>query len=227
MAMKGDGERPSRLHRARNALERFAPVVWMKSMSETNNTTGLIQLPSLGWRFSEPHPELQEMFHSVAREAPRNIDWSFMENKNSLLVPSRLIAEGGPDGDWNGLRGEISQNDQAFCVAASEDIELIIDAIAARPAPSAAARISVFQIAKSSADELVCVAEALTGEPEVGMVFRAVGTPGVEVRLTALSWYPPRPETRRYGPLAKVTLVGEGAGLLGRKELLVSFPVAD
>ncbi|WP_371619926.1 hypothetical protein [Streptomyces sp. NBC_00454] len=199
----------------------------MKSASETNNITGLIQLPSLGWRFSEPHPELQEMFHSVAREAPRNIDWSFTEKRNSLLVPSRLIAEGGPDGDWIDLRGEISQSDQAFCLAASEDIELIIDVIAAQPELPTAARISVFQIAKSSADELVCVVQAFTGEPAAGMVFRAVGVPGVEVRLTALSWYPPRPETKRHGPLAKVTLVGEGAGLIDRKELLVSFPGAD
>ncbi|MEU9236617.1 hypothetical protein [Streptomyces subrutilus] len=224
MAMKGEGRQLSRFQRARSALERFAPVVWMKSTSETDNTTGLVQLSSIGWRFSEPHPELREMFHSVTREAPRNIDWSFTEKKNSLIVPSRLITEGGSDGEWNDLRSTISQNDQAFCIAASEDIELIIDEIASQPALPTAARISVFQIAKSSADELMCVAEGLTGEPQVGMVFQAVGVPGVEVRLTALRWYPPRPETKRLGPLAKVTLVGQGAGLIGRKELLVSLP---
>ncbi|MBT2456503.1 hypothetical protein [Streptomyces sp. ISL-86] len=70
----------------------------------------------------------------------------------------------------------------------------------------------------------MCVAASFTGEAQVGMVFRAVGVPGVEVRLTALRWYPPRPETRRRAPLAKVTLVGDGAGRIGRKELLVSAP---
>ncbi|MFF3620796.1 hypothetical protein [Streptomyces sp. NPDC002467] len=194
------------------------------SISETKTTTGLVQLPLLGWRFSEPHPELQEMFHSVVREAPRNTEWSFTERRNSLIFPSRLITEGGPDGDWRDLRSDIEQNDQEFCAAASKDVERIIDAIAAQPALPTAARISVFQIAKSSTDELVCVAQGFTGEPQVGMVFQAVGVPGVKVRLTALRWYPPRPETKRHGPLAKVTLVGTGAGLIGRKELLVCLP---
>ena len=223
--MKSEEEQLSRFRRARNALERFAPVFWMKSTAETNNITGLVQLPSLGWRFSEPHAELQEMFNSLVRDVPRNTDWSFTEKKNSLILPSRLMPEAGPDGESGDLEGAITQNDQAFCIAASEDIELIIDAMAAQPALPTATRISVYQIAKSSADELVCVAEGFTGEPQVGMVFQAVGLPGVEVRLTALRWYPPRPETQRRGPLAKVTLVGEGAGLIGRKELLVSFPV--
>ncbi|MFD7556412.1 hypothetical protein ACFV9E_17975 [Streptomyces sp. NPDC059835] len=224
MEMKDEEERLPRFQRARNALERFAPVFWMKSTSETNHMTGFVQLPSLGWRFSEPHPELREMFQSVVRDAPRNTDWSFKEKKNSLILPSRLISEGGPDGDFGDLASAISQNDQEFCIAASDDIELIIDAIAAQPALPTATRISVFQIAKSSADELVCVAEGFTGEPQVGMVFQAVGVPGVEVRLTALRWYPPRPETKRHDPLAKVTLVGKGAGLIGRKDLLVSLP---
>lgn len=224
MAMKDEGIQLSRFQRARNTIGRFAPVVWMKSLSETDEITGLVRLPTIGWRFSEPHPELQEMFHSATREAPQNIDWSFTEKRNSLIVPSRLIAEGGPDGQWNELRSDIEQNDQEFCIASSEDIELIIDAIAAQPALPTATRISVHQIARSSADELVCVAESFTGELQVGMVFQAVGVPGVEVRLTALRWYPPRPETKRLGPLAKVTLVGNGAGLLGRKELLVGLP---
>ncbi|KJY44273.1 hypothetical protein VR46_21425 [Streptomyces sp. NRRL S-444] len=138
-------------------------------------------------------------------------------------MPTRLINESGPDGaGLNDLAAAISQHDQEFCVAASEDIELIILAIAAQPAPPTAARLYVTQLAKSSAEELLCVAESLTGEAQVGMVFRAVGVPGVEVLLTALRWYPPRPETRRRGPLAKITLAGSGAGRIGLKELLVS-----
>lgn len=58
-----------------------------------------------------------------------------------------------------------SQNDQEFCIAASEDIDLIIDAIATQPAPPTSTRVPVFQIAKSSADELVCVVKVCTGEP--------------------------------------------------------------
>ncbi|WP_328763583.1 MULTISPECIES: hypothetical protein [unclassified Streptomyces] len=214
-----------RFQRARAALERFAPVVWLRSTSEINHTTGLVQLPTLGWRFSEPHPELNGMFASVVRDTPRNIAWFFGERKNSLIMPARLINESGPDGaDLNDLATAISQHDQEFCVAASEDIELIIQAIAAQPAPPTVARLYVTQLAKSSAEELLCVAESLTGEAQVGMVFRAVGVPDVEVRLTALRWYPPRLETRRRGPLAKVTLVGSGAGRIGLKELLVSVP---
>ncbi|MEV6575716.1 hypothetical protein [Streptomyces sp. NPDC051577] len=196
----------------------------MKSNSETNIITGLAEVPTIGWRFSEPHPELGEMFRSVTRDAPQNVDWTFKELRNSFIVPSR-IAESDTGGE--GPHDLSVTSDQDFCVAASEDIELIIDAIAAQPAPPTAARIFVFQIAKASADELVCVAESFTGEAQVGMVFRPVGLPDIEVRLTSLSWYPPRPETQRRGPLAKVTLVGKGAGMIGRKELLVSLPSAD
>ncbi|MFJ9078214.1 hypothetical protein ACIRO3_23710 [Streptomyces sp. NPDC102278] len=177
-----------------------------------------------GLGFSEPHPELAVMFRSVTRAAPRNVDWTFKELRNSFIVPSR-IAESDAGGE--GPHDLSVTSDQNFCVAASEDIELIIDAIAVQSAPPTAARILVFQIAKASADELVCVAESFTGEAHVGMVFRPVGLPDVEVRLTSLSWYPPRPETQRRGPLAKVTLVGKGAGMIGRKELLVSLPGAD
>ncbi|MFD3554947.1 hypothetical protein ACFWWA_23060 [Streptomyces goshikiensis] len=214
-----------RFHRARAALSRFAPVVWLRSISEIDHTTGLVQLPSLGWRFSEPHPELREMFTSVVRDAPRNIAWAFEERKNSAIVPARLIAEGKPDGeDFGDLRRAISQSDQEFCIAASEDIELIIQALAAQPALPIASRLYVTQLAKRSAEELVCVVESLTGEARAGMTFRAVGEPGVEVRLTALHWYPPRPETRRRAPLAKVTLIGAEAGRIGLKALLVSTP---
>ncbi|MFD8990043.1 hypothetical protein [Streptomyces goshikiensis] len=214
-----------RFQRARAALERFAPVVWLRSISEIDHTTGLVQLPSLGWRFSEPHPELREMFTSVVRDAPQNIAWAFEERKNSVIVPARLIAEGKPGGeDFGDLRRAISKSDQEFCVAASEDIELIIQAIASQPALPTASRLYVTQLVKHSTEELVCVVESLTGEAQVGMTFRAVGATGVEVRLTALQWYPPRPETRRRAPLAKVTLVGAEAGRIGLKELLVSTP---
>ncbi|MCX5145556.1 hypothetical protein OHB36_01980 [Streptomyces sp. NBC_00320] len=214
-----------RFQRAKAALERFAPVFWLSSTSEINRTTGLVQVPTLGWRFSEPHPELKGMFTSVVRDAPRNIAWFFGERKNSLIMPSRLINESGPDGgDLRDLGTAISQRDQEFCIAASEDVELIIQAIAAQPAPPTAARLYVTQLARSSAEELLCVAESLTGEARVGMVFRAVGAPDVEVQLTALRWYPTRPETARRGPLAKVTLVGNGAGQISVKELLVSVP---
>ncbi|MFK0253167.1 hypothetical protein [Streptomyces sp. NPDC090445] len=214
----------SRFHRAKAALERFAPVAQIRSTSEIG-ITGLIQVPSLLWRFSEPHPELKEMFTSVVRDAPQNITWFFEERRNSLIMPSRLVHEAGPGGEgYRDIAIDISQTDQEFCIAASQDIELIIQAIAEQPAPPTAARLYVTQLAKSSADELVCVAESLTGEARVGMAFRAVGTPDVEVRLTALHWYPPRPETRRRAPLAKVTLVGDGAGRIGLKELLVSVP---
>ncbi|MBT2546124.1 hypothetical protein J7E99_37045 [Streptomyces sp. ISL-44] len=225
MAVTNMVEPLSRFQRAKAALERFAPVAWIRSIREIDRTTGLIQVPSLGWRFSEPHPELKEMFTSVVRDAPRNIAWFFGERRNSLIVPSRLIDEAGPDGEeYGALRTAISQSDQGFCIAASEDIELIIQAIAAQPAPPTAARLYVTQLAKSSAEELVCVVESLTGETRVGMVFRAVDAPDVEVRLTALHWYPPRPETRRRAPLAKVTLAGDGAGRISLKELLVSVP---
>lgn len=196
----------------------------MKSNSETNGITHLVEPPTIGWRFSEPHPELREMFRSVTRNAPRNVDWTFKESRNSFIVPSR-IAESDAGGE--GPHDLSITSDQDFCVAASEDIELIIDALAAQPAPSTAARLFAFQIARASADELVCVAESFTGEAQVGMVFRPVGLPDVEGRLTALSWYPPRPETQRRGPLAKVTLMGKGVGRIGRKELLVSLPGAD
>ncbi|MGW4687532.1 hypothetical protein ACWEPM_21895 [Streptomyces sp. NPDC004244] len=214
----------SRFQRAKAALERFAPVAWIRSTSEIG-ITGLVQAPSLGWRFSEPHPELKEMFASVVRDAPQNISWFFGERGNSLIVPSRLVDEAGPDGEGYGdLRTAISKSDQEFCIAASQDIELIIQAIAAQPAPPTATRLYVRQLAKGSADELVCVVESFTGEARVGMVFRAVDAPDVEVRLAALHWYPPRPETRRRAPLAKVTLVGHGAGRIRIKELLVSVP---
>ncbi|MFD0271593.1 hypothetical protein ACFVGY_34225 [Streptomyces sp. NPDC127106] len=224
MAVTNMTEPLSRFHRAKAALERFAPVAWIRSTSEIGHT-GLIQVPSLGWRFSEPHPELKEMFTSVVRDAPQNITWFFGERRNSLIVPTRLVDEAGLDGEGYGdLKTAISQSDQGFCIAASEDIELIIRAIATQPAPPTAARLYVTQLAKSSAEELVCVVESLTGEAQVGMVFRAVGAPDIEIRLTALHWYPPRPETRRRAPLAKATLVGDGAGRIRLKELLVSVP---
>ncbi|MFD5934774.1 hypothetical protein [Streptomyces sp. NPDC060333] len=178
-------DRLPRFQRCRGALERFAPLAWMKSNSETNGITHLVEPPTIGWRFSEP---------DAGGEGPHDLSIT---------------------------------SDQDFCVAASEDIVLIIDALAAQPAPPTAARLFVFQIARASADVLVCVAESFTGEAQVGMVFRPVGLPDVEGRLTALSWYPPRPETQRRGPLAKVTLMGKGVGRIGRKELLVSLPGAD
>lgn len=109
------------------------------------------------------------MFRSVTRDAPLNVDWTFKELRNSFIVPSR-IAESDTGGE--GPHDLSVTSDQDFCVAASEDIELIIDALAAQPAPPTAARLFVFQIARASADELVCVAESFTGEAQVGMVTR-------------------------------------------------------
>ncbi|MGW6945785.1 hypothetical protein [Streptomyces xanthophaeus] len=220
MAMMDAEQGLPRFKRARMALERFAPLAWIKSVSETNHITGLVQLPLLGWRFTEPHPELRDVFLSLARDVPQNIEWTFREDRNSLILPATIAdSEEGSEGSGARMRG-----DQDICIAASEDMERIIDAIAAQPALPTVARMVVFQIAKSSPDELVCVAQEFTGEAEVGMNFRLVGMPDVELCLTALHRYPPRPETRRHGPLAKITLAGAGAGAIARKDLLVGVP---
>ncbi|MBD3578362.1 hypothetical protein ICJ52_19265 [Streptomyces sp. KD18] len=223
MAVTNTGNPMPRFERARTALERFAPLAWLKCTPEIDHT-GRIQAPLPGWRFSEPHPELKEMFMSVVKDAPQNVTWVFKERRNSLIAPSRLTQHEQGGEDHPDLAIAPSGNDQQFCIAASHDIDLIIHAIAAQPALPTATRLYVTQIAKVSPDELVCIVKSFTGEARVGMLFRAVGAPDIEVRLAALHWYPLRPETVGRAPLAKVTLVGHGAGRIDPKELLVSFP---
>ncbi|GAA1569974.1 hypothetical protein [Streptomyces globosus] len=221
--MSTTGEPVSRFERARIALERFAPLAWLKCSSETDNA-GLVQMPLLGWRFSEPHPELQGMFSSVVQDAPRRVTWTFKEGRNALIAPSRLALREQSGEDPLGVAIDITSSDQQLCIAASEDIERIIQAIAAQPALPIATRLYVQQLAKCSVGELVCVVKNFTGEARAGMVFRPVGAADVELRLTSIRWYPPRPETMSRAPLAKVTLVGHGAERVGLKELLVSVP---
>ncbi|MCX4627720.1 hypothetical protein [Streptomyces sp. NBC_01443] len=123
-------DQPSRFMRARFSLERFAPVAWLAFPSEFHSSHTRRQLSYFGWRFSEPHDELDEMFTMLAHDAPQNIEWTFTRVKNSMIAPKRLTIESGPDGrNFLEARTAIT-SDQDFCLAAAEDMELILQALA-------------------------------------------------------------------------------------------------
>lgn len=69
------------------------------------------------------------------RNAPRHVDWQFKVKRNWLILPVRLIEETAQSGN-NFSEAECKLfADQDFCLAASADMELILQALeAAAPA---------------------------------------------------------------------------------------------
>ncbi|WP_031150527.1 hypothetical protein [Streptomyces erythrochromogenes] len=130
-------EKMPRGPRARAALSRFAPLAWFRSPLERHPQFGYVQIAHLGWRFAEPHDELQSVFEAVVHETALRIDWEFKVARNWLILPSLLAHETRNNGgDFSKAEGTLTR-EQDLCTMASEDMNLILEAIEAA-APRAA-----------------------------------------------------------------------------------------
>ncbi|MFE6841265.1 hypothetical protein [Streptomyces sp. NPDC057686] len=126
----GGGTEAPNMNRAREILGRFAPLSWFRAPLRTHPKFRYTQIAHLGWRFSDPHEELKPVFEAAVRDSPRNAEWVFKAQRNWLILPTRLLQETAScGGDFGLAQQTLTQNDQEFCIAASEDMELILNSL--------------------------------------------------------------------------------------------------
>ncbi|MFJ2092406.1 hypothetical protein ACIOEW_24500 [Streptomyces sp. NPDC087901] len=115
---------------ARQVLSRFGDVEWFRSPVERHPIYGYLQVAFVGWRYAEPHEELKAVFDSAVREAPKQVDWTFIPARNWMIAPTRLIQKAGPDRqNFNEAMDAIRECDQEFCAATAEDLERVFRAL--------------------------------------------------------------------------------------------------
>ncbi|GAA3378471.1 hypothetical protein [Streptomyces racemochromogenes] len=129
MNPNGETFQSGRSLRAKGILERFAPLSWFRHPLERHPRLGHLQITHLGWRFADPHEEFIPTFEAATRYAPRRVSWEFKAVKNWLILPTRLAEETQRNGDdFSHAQMEVTK-DQDFCLAASQDMDLILQAL--------------------------------------------------------------------------------------------------
>ncbi|RST07358.1 hypothetical protein EF910_06660 [Streptomyces sp. WAC07149] len=123
--------RVDRVLRAKAILNSYAPAPWAICPDERDARFGYFQVARLIWRFDEPHDELIPVFEAAARDAPRCVGWEFTAGENWCIQPTRLAEEWRGNGK-NMQKAKLAViQDQEFCLAASQDLDLILQMLAA------------------------------------------------------------------------------------------------
>ncbi|MFC4499891.1 MULTISPECIES: hypothetical protein [Streptomyces] len=120
----------ARGEQAMRVLSRFGELAWFALPAEVNPTHGYIQLPYLGWRYTNPQEGLAQRIEAAVRALPTQVDWTLdTTRKNWVLVPDRVLAEAGglADPSFRNVVNSLSALDQEFCRNALADLEIILE----------------------------------------------------------------------------------------------------
>ncbi|WP_042801420.1 hypothetical protein [Streptomyces sp. C] len=112
-------------------MNSYAPLFWFRHPLERHPRFGYLQIAHLGWRFADPRDEFMPVFEAAAREAPRHVDWVFKAARNWLILPTRLTEETRRNGGNFSHAQATVREDQEYCLAAAQDMELILRRLAA------------------------------------------------------------------------------------------------
>ncbi|MGE7389937.1 hypothetical protein ACQKM2_31100 [Streptomyces sp. NPDC004126] len=126
-----EGLATDRVLRAEAILNSYAPLLGAICPDERHPRFGHFQVARLVWWFAEPHDEFIPLFEAAARDAPRLVGWECRVGKIWDISPARLLEEWRGNGK-NMQKAKLAViQDQEFCLAASQDLDLILQMLAA------------------------------------------------------------------------------------------------
>ncbi|MGA5409314.1 hypothetical protein ACPCSC_18880 [Streptomyces lavendulocolor] len=119
----------NRFRFAGETLSRLGSLRWIRLSDERHPLHGYQQVPFLGWRFEEPHPDKLKIIEQSLHMTPTQVRWRIdTSRRNWLLAPSRILGDGknpaaSPAFDE---RVNLAMQDQDFCIRALADLDAIL-----------------------------------------------------------------------------------------------------
>ncbi|MET9292006.1 hypothetical protein [Streptomyces sp. NPDC003077] len=109
------------------ALRTLRALEWIRISVGVNPEYGYLQVPYVAWRYHERTIKKERTNRETCTTTAKNVEWSLDTSRhNWLLSPSRLVDEQQAIGlPFSEAAWAIASTDQAFCLAANEDMALI------------------------------------------------------------------------------------------------------